>query len=165
MQPSSRERISVPLEPIFVLVEGVWEVAGLCGSLLLNVVGTAPSPAGEAALEVPFRADSGAAVTRMSLVQAEQLGLPIPSETVTRQYLTATGPITQIVREGRIRAFVPGWARQGPYDWPCVFIEDQPEMVPPLLGLYGVIQDLRLTFDGTSTPGAFFGNLIVDALR
>ena len=70
-----------------------------------------------------------------------------------------------MVREGSIRAFLPSWASQLPYEWPCLFVENQSEEIPPLLGLFRVIEDLRLTPDSTPTPDSFLGNLIVEVLR
>jgi hypothetical protein len=52
------------------------------------------------------------------------------------------------------------------YAFPCYFLDD-PDTAPPataknLLGLTGVINQIRLTFDGESAPGAPFGILIVE---
>ena len=52
------------------------------------------------------------------------------------------------------------------YVFPCYFLGD-PDTPPPataksLLGLTGVIDQIRLTFDGVSLPGAPHGILIVE---
>jgi hypothetical protein len=92
-----------------------------------------------------FRYDSGAEITAMSVRRAQIEGIPIPNTRMERTVLTASGQARLMVREGSIRAFLPGWARQQPNEWPCLFVEDQSEDIPPLLGLFRVIEDLRLT--------------------
>jgi len=52
------------------------------------------------------------------------------------------------------------------YIFPCYFLGD-PDRTPPLtarnlLGLSGVIDQIRLTFDGKSSPGAPYGVLVVE---
>jgi hypothetical protein len=52
------------------------------------------------------------------------------------------------------------------YIFPCYFLGDPSTPVPAtarnLLGLSGVIDQIRLTFDGAAAPGAPHGVLIVE---
>jgi hypothetical protein len=61
---------------------------------------------------------------------------------------------------------------QTEYIFPCFFLGD-PQVLPDpnaapalmpknLLGLSGVVNQLRITFDGDASPQALYGNLIME---
>jgi len=131
--------------------------------------------------ELLFKVDSGANISLLRLSLAESLGLPVPAgPPVSLRFRTAAGYRNVLVRRGEIGAQLPDWSEL--FEWPCYFVANQPEEVPPLLGLWGVVNSrrlyadntpapvaafdsrLRLTFDGTPSSSAPFGNLIVDVL-
>lgn len=110
--------------------------------------------------EVPFRVDSGTEMTTMLAVDARKVDLPLPKTPVPGLVLYG-----QEVRSGLLRARIAGL---DPTDFvfPCYFIGD-PNASPPaqarnLLGLTGVINQIRLTFDGTTSALAPWGILVVE---
>jgi hypothetical protein len=115
-----------------------------------------------------FRVDSATDMTTMPAYRARQLGLPMPVNAAAGVSHTQSG---LEVRSGYLRAKVAGMD-QTEYAFPCFFLGD-PNSVPDpktppartpknLLGLSGVINQLRITFDGDPTPGALYGNMIVE---
>ncbi len=116
-----------------------------------------------------FRVDSGAEMSSMPARVAKKLDLPYPAQPVRG---LAHGPSGLAVRIGFIRAQVVGMDGTE-YVIPCYFLGDPDTPVTPnrpatltanLLGLTGVVDKLRLVFDGTPTPGTPLGNLIVEKL-
>jgi hypothetical protein len=104
--------------------------------------------------------DPGTEMTTMAAGEAKKWQLPIPKRPV--KGLTLLG---QDVRSGLLRVRIPGMDLTE-YVFPCYFLGD-PDTPPPatsknLLGLSGVIDQIRLTFDGGALPGAPFGILIVE---
>ena len=98
-------------------------------------------------------------MTTMPAAEARRLDLPIPRRPV--RGLTYRG---QEARAGLLRARVVDLDLTE-YTFPCYFLGDP--AVPPadprnLLGLTGVINQVRLTFDGTYTLAAPDGRLIVE---
>ena len=96
----------------------------------------------------------------MLAAEAKKWDLPIPRRPV--RGLTLQG---QDVRAGLLRARIAGMDLTE-YVFPCYFLGD-PDTPPPataknLLGLSGVINQIRLTFDGVTSPGAPHGILIVE---
>lgn len=106
-----------------------------------------------------FLFDSGTEMTTMSAYEATNLGLPIPRRPV--RGLTFRG---QEVRPGWLRARIVGMDATE-YMFPCYFLGDPaiPASDPRcLLGLTGVMNQIRMTFDGTYALGAPDGRLIVE---
>jgi hypothetical protein len=106
--------------------------------------------------ELAFRVDSGTEMTTMPAFEATKLDLPIPKNPVSRLLLNG-----QEVRSGFVRVRIVGMV---PTEF--VFLGD-PNVQPPtqarnLLGLTGVISQIRLTFDGRSTVHSARGLLIVE---
>lgn len=102
----------------------------------------------------------------MSVALAEEMELPIPgpeSEIILAyQSAETAAPVPRRIRPGRLHIQIPE-IRSEPFDWPCYFRPDLPRTVSPLLGLAGVLEDLRITIDGVrSRPGAFFGYLLLE---
>jgi hypothetical protein len=110
---------------------------------------------------IGFIVDPGTEMTTMPAEVARNLDLPIPKRPVPG--LTFRG---QEVRRGLLRARIPGMDATE-YIFPCYFLGDpNVPMADPknLLGLTGVINQIRLIFDGTPSPGAPHGNLIVEKI-
>jgi hypothetical protein len=102
--------------------------------------------------EIPFRVDSGTEMTTMPAFEASKLDLPIPKQPVSRLVLYG-----QEVRSGLLRARVVGMDPTE-FVFPCYFLGD-PNIPPPaqawnLLGLTGVINQIRITFDGATSVQA-----------
>jgi hypothetical protein len=108
---------------------------------------------------VPFRVDPGTEMTTMHAVDARKLDLPIPKRPV--RGLSCQG---KEVRPGLLRARVVGMDATE-YVFPCYFLGDPNVPLPNarnLLGLTGVINQIRLTFDGAISPAALYGVLVVE---
>jgi hypothetical protein len=110
--------------------------------------------------EVRFRVDSGTEMTTMPASEARRLDLPIPKHPVSGLVLYG-----QEVRSGLLRARVVGMDLTE-YVFPCYFLGDPNLSVPTqtrnLLGLTGVISQLGLSFDGTTSVLAPWGVLVVE---
>jgi len=104
----------------------------------------------------------------MPAYRAKQLGLPIPLNAAAAAIHAQSG---LEIRSGYLRARVAGMD-QTEYVFPCFFLGDpnavpnasaSPALMPKnLLGLSGVVNQIRITFDGDPTPGALYGNMIVE---
>jgi hypothetical protein len=114
-----------------------------------------------------FRVDSGTEMSTMPASLARTLGLPMPQNAVTGAVHTQTG---LEFRSGLIRVQVIGMDATE-YVFSCFFLGDPnlsagtspgPTGARNLLGLSGVINQLRLLFDGEPAPGAPHGQLIVE---
>jgi hypothetical protein len=107
-----------------------------------------------------FLVDSGMEMTTMWAATAKEWDLPIPRRPVPRFGLHG-----QEVRAGLLRARIVGMDLTE-YVFPCYFIREPSTPPPPtaknLLGLTGVIDRVRLTFDGATAPGVPYGVLIVE---
>ena len=109
----------------------------------------------------PLTVDPGTEMTTMPAEVARNRDLPIPKRTL--RGLTFRG---QEVRRGLLRARIVGLDATE-YVFPCYFLGDPDvPMADPknLLGLTGVINQIRLTFDGTSSLAAQNGVLIVEKI-
>ncbi len=114
-----------------------------------------------------FLIDSGSEITTVPASLAKKLDLPMPQKPAGGVVHQQTG---LEIRSGFLRAQVAGM--DGTADAiPCFFLGDPdappganpPSAVPrKLLGLSGVIDQLRILFDGTPTQGAPYGNGIVE---
>jgi hypothetical protein len=101
-----------------------------------------------------FRADSASDMTTLPAFFAKQMGLPLPQRVAPVRH-EQTG---LEVRSGSIRCQVVGMD-QTEYAFPCFFLGDpdtppNPKLPPAqrpryLLGLTGVVDKVRWTFDGT----------------
>jgi hypothetical protein len=106
-----------------------------------------------------FVVDSGTEMTTLAASQAKARDLPIPRRPV--RGLTLRG---QEVRSGLLRARIVGMDATE-YLFPCYFLGD-PDVPRTrsinLLGLTGVINQIRFAFDGESSTTAPFGVLVVE---
>ncbi|SRR6266508_1042794 len=116
-----------------------------------------------------FRVDSGTEMTSIPADVAKLLDLPFPQQPMSG---LTHGPTGQQVRAGVIRAQVVGMDGTE-YIFPCYFLGDPDAPPDPnraltlsvsLLGLTGVVDKIRITLDGTPTPGTPNGNLVVEKL-
>jgi hypothetical protein len=106
-----------------------------------------------------FRVDSGTEMTTMLAADARNLRLPIP-----RRPISGLNIQGQEVRAGLLRARIVGMDATE-YTFPCYFLGD-PNIPSPtprnLLGLTGVINQVRFTFDGATSLLAPHGVLVVE---
>lgn len=120
---------------------------------------------------VRFRVDSASDLTTMSAFLATQMGLPIPKQASPAVKHEQTG---LEIRSGYLRAQIVGMD-QTEYAFPCFFLGDPakppnlnaPKAMRPrnLLGLSGVVNQVRITFEGTPLPPtAPHGVMIVEKL-
>ncbi|HMC63400.1 MAG TPA: hypothetical protein VKI65_00520 [Gemmataceae bacterium] len=114
-----------------------------------------------------FRVDTASDMTTMPAHDARRLGLPIPGNPVPLRH-EQTG---LEIRSGYLRCQVVGMD-QTEYAFPCFFLGDPglppdpnapPATLPRyLLGLSGVVDKVRILFDGGPGPGAPYGYVIVE---
>jgi hypothetical protein len=110
--------------------------------------------------QIPFRVDSGTEITTMAAVDARKLDLPMPKHPAPGLVLYG-----QEVRSGLLRARVVGMDPTE-FVFPCYFVGD-PNLAPHtqarnLLGLTGVVNQIRLIFDGATSVRAPWGMLVVE---
>jgi hypothetical protein len=117
-----------------------------------------------------FRVDSASDMTTLPAYNAKQLGLPLPLQPAPIAH-EQTG---LDVRSGYLRCRIVGMDPIE-YAFPCFFLGDPdtppnpntpPARLPhPLLGLSGVVSQVRWTFDATPAgPQAPHGYLIVESV-
>jgi hypothetical protein len=108
-----------------------------------------------------FVVDPGTEMTTMSAAEAKDQDLRIPRRSVRGLVLRG-----QEVRRGLLRSRIPGLDATE-YLFPCYFLGD-PDVpmvgAKNLLGLTGVIDHVRLIFDGTTSLAAPYGLLIVEKI-
>ncbi len=107
----------------------------------------------------PFLVDSGTEMTTMPAGEAKHQDLSMAKQPVSG--LTFQG---LEVRSGLLCAQIPGMDATE-YIFPCYFLGDpnaRPLRPRNLLGLTGVINQIRLIFDGTPSPAALSGVLVVE---
>ena len=97
----------------------------------------------------------------MSVAKAREMDIPIPGNTIEINVETAAGSIRQIRHAGRIQGRIPGLHGWG-FDWPCHFVVHKGTPPKAVLGLAGVLNDLRITLDGTYALEAPYGWLILE---
>jgi hypothetical protein len=107
-----------------------------------------------------FLVDSGTEMTTMEAAEARRHDLPIPRRPVPGLNLHG-----REVRAGLLRVRIVGLDATE-YTFPCYFRGD-PNVAPPqqrrnLLGLTGVIDQIRICFERTRSVGAPHGSLIVE---
>ncbi len=108
---------------------------------------------------VRFLVHSGTEMTTMAAEEAKRRNLPIPKKAVPG--LNIHG---EEVRSGLLRARIVGMDATV-YAFPCYFVGDpniRPSRARNLLGLTGVINQVRFTFDGASSIAAPWGVLLVE---
>jgi hypothetical protein len=108
---------------------------------------------------VAFRVDSGTEMTTMLASDAKIRKLPIPSRPVPGPSLHG-----QEVRQGLLLTRIVGMDATE-YVFPCYFVGDPdgPRTLPRnLLGLTGVINQIRIIFDGATSLLAPYGVLVVE---
>jgi hypothetical protein len=134
-------RVRIPLE-------GRWVASGarVIQAKLELLVQT--SKADFASLD--FIVDPGCGITSIPRTMAEERGILIPTEDKIKTIgvRSSIGSQEQRVRLGKIGVRVPGLASRFFY-WACHFVEPPHAPYMALLGLEGVLKDLRLVFDGT----------------
>jgi hypothetical protein len=117
-----------------------------------------------------FRVDSATDMPTMPAAQARMLGLPMPQEPTRGLVVsTAGGTSAEEVRAGVLRARFLG-LEETEFILPCFFLgnpaaatEEAGGRLPRyLLGLTGVIDKVRLVFDGTPGPEAPYGYVVVE---
>jgi hypothetical protein len=115
-----------------------------------------------------FRVDSGAEMTSMAAARAKALDLPMPRNAV----MLHINGIRREVRPGLIRAQVVGMDATE-YVLPCYFLgspdaaadpHQPPVLARNLLGLTGLVDKLRISFDGTPSAGARRGIMVVERI-
>jgi hypothetical protein len=107
----------------------------------------------------PFLVDPGTEMTTMPAGEAKHQSLPMPKRIVPG--LTFQG---LEVRTGLLRAQIPGMDATE-YVFPCYFLGDpnvKPVRPRNLLGLTGVINQIRLSFDGATSAVVPSGLLVVE---
>ncbi len=102
---------------------------------------------------VPFLVDSGSSISIISLTRAQLLQLPIPDQRIRRRRSSEAGSVRVMVRHGEIRFWLTKDQRAAPFVVPIDFDETRPPERPPLLGLKGVIDQIRWIIDGRPRLG------------
>ena len=108
-----------------------------------------------------FRVDTAAHISEVGDVWARQIFLPIHGPVVTWSVTTGSGTTQFTGQLGTICVRLPLWTGIE-FERPCFFRHSRPANLPPQLGLAGVIDDIRLTVDGTASPTARYGSLTVE---
>jgi hypothetical protein len=114
--------------------------------------------------DMRFIVDSATPLTTIPVLRAAKAGLVIPQRVIDLELMTATGKARQKRHPGRIQGRImglPGWE----FDWPCHFSEHQDPGPWPQIGPVGVIDDFRLSLEGSYALEAPHGWLIVERLR
>ncbi len=112
---------------------------------------------------VDFIVDPGCGISTMPRLVAEENGILIPPRKTIKQISvrSSTGSSLQRVRLGKIGVRVPGFSSRI-FFWNCHFVEPPHAPYMSLLGLEGVLNDLRLIFDGTYSMENPYGQLILE---
>jgi len=116
-----------------------------------------------------FLVDCGTEMTTMPAWLPKQRDLPMPRKVAAGAIHNQTG---LEIRAGLLRAQIVG-LNGTQFIFPCFFLGD-PDAPPSgsqaatlprkLLGLSGVVDKVRIVFDGTPTTSALYGNLILETL-
>jgi hypothetical protein len=117
-----------------------------------------------------FRVDPGTEMTSMPAALARSLDLPMPINPVPGG-LDISG-VKREVRSGLLRVQIPGMDATE-YVFPCFFVGDPSAPVDPkqpprlarsLLGLTGVVDKIRIVFDGTGAAGFPHGRVTIERI-
>jgi hypothetical protein len=149
-------RVRIPLEGKFI------ETGARAIQAKLKLLVQTSKPGFES---VDFIVDPGCGITSIPRVAAEEWGIPIPSKDKIKviNVRTSTGSNKQRVRLGKIGVRVPGLTSRM-FHWSCHFVEPPHAPYMALLGLEGVLNDLRLIFDGTYSLENPYGVLILEII-
>jgi hypothetical protein len=112
---------------------------------------------------IDFLVDTGSSVTTIPVLLASKHALLIPGRSVEIPVRTIAGRIMQRRRVGTVVARIPG-LQPYQFTWPCHFIEAPQSPANAALGLAGVLDDLRLSFDGTYRDEAPYGTLTLEPI-
>jgi hypothetical protein len=115
--------------------------------------------------EVPFLLDFGSSISIISLARAQQLQLPIPDQRICRRRSAESGSVRVMVRHGDIRFCLREDQRAAPFVVPIDFDEARPTDRPPLLGLKGVIKQIRWMIVGRPWLGEPHGFCLLQDQR
>jgi hypothetical protein len=102
---------------------------------------------------VPFLVDSGSSISIISLTRAQMLQLAIPDQRIRRRRSSEAGSVRVTVRHGEIRFWLTKDQRAAPFVVPIDFDETRPPERLALLGLKGVIDQIRWLIDGRPRRG------------
>jgi hypothetical protein len=108
-------------------------------------------------VEAEMMVDTGAAFPTFPTRRAEALGLSVPAATSVVQFETANERRTRsVVRDGAITLRFLALP-EVEFGLKCLFRDDVPAEVGPVLGLHNTVDLMTLVFDGTPRPGARMG--------
>jgi hypothetical protein len=110
---------------------------------------------------IPFIVDPGSNITTIPLQIAQECQLSLPARTFVLEVQTSGGLVRQRLRPDKITVRIPTLAARDFY-WPCHFVEEEGAKLKPALGLAGILDDLRLIFDGAYSLEAPHGCLIIE---
>jgi hypothetical protein len=108
-----------------------------------------------------FIVDSGATVTTLPASVAQENLISFPEKSMALSINTAMGQERLPVHAGPITARIPDLENRD-FIWPCHFVEFQRDQPAGLLGLGGVLNDLRIYFDGTYALEAPYGWVVLE---
>ena len=117
-----------------------------------------------------FRVDPGTEMTSLPAALARSLDLPMPIKPIPGG-LVISG-VRREVRAGLLRVQITGM-NATEYVFPCYFVGDpdapidpnQPPRLPrSLLGLTGVVDKIRIVFDGTVAAGFPHGRMTIEKI-
>jgi len=114
---------------------------------------------------VSFRVDSGCSISTIGLAHARSLQLPIQGRRIQRRSVTAAGRVEVNALRGEFRFWLTEDQRAAPFVAPIDFEDNQPEGVPPLLGLKGIINQIRWKLDGRFRPDEPYGFCLLQDQR
>jgi hypothetical protein len=148
----SRRTVRWPLRWA-LLPSGITAVKGIIPLLVRNRLNHFDS--------IDFLVDSGANVTTIAVTDARNARIPFPAQSINLTVRTAAGNLRQRVHPGTLSVRVAAFpSRQ--FLWPCHFVEHSGAGPRAVLGLAGVLRDLRLIFDGTYSLEAPHGWLVLE---
>jgi hypothetical protein len=110
-----------------------------------------------------FIVDSGSNLTTIPVSVAKKYRLSLPARSIPLKIRTAAGSVARQVFAGQITARIPGLPGRD-FTWPCHFVAGPVNESGHLLGLSGIVNDLRLIFEGTYSEDAPYGWLILEEL-
>jgi hypothetical protein len=114
-------------------------------------------------LALQFLVDSGANVTTMAVSAAQNHHIPFPKRAVELAVHAATGTVRQRVHPGTVTVRIPGLPGRE-FAWPCHVVEYPGAAPRPVLGLAGILHDVRLIFVGSYGLQALRGWLVIEEI-
>ncbi|MBY0232315.1 MAG: hypothetical protein K2W96_23810 [Gemmataceae bacterium] len=116
-------------------------------------------------IQIAFRVDSGCSRTLLPFDRAVQLGLPTTGQRHRIKLGTALSRTSAEAVSVAYRFWLHEGQRGAPFLLPVHLLLGQPAHLTPLLGLGGVVGQLRWTFDGRALPGAALGHCLMPDVR